>query len=92
MANSEDPVEMPLNVAFHQGLHCLLKQNRSSEKENNLFGGGGGGGGGNVTFDPFIYTMDHHDSFVCSFKENSIGLISVFVKPTISGCWLLLVK
>ena len=27
MANSEDPDEMPHNAAFHQGLHCLLKQN-----------------------------------------------------------------
>ena len=26
-ANSEDPDEMPDNVAFHQGLHCLLTQN-----------------------------------------------------------------
>ena len=25
-ANSEDPYEMPQNVAFHQGLHCLLRQ------------------------------------------------------------------
>ena len=24
LANSEDPDEMPPNVAFHQGLHCLL--------------------------------------------------------------------
>ena len=23
--NSEDPDEMPHNVAFHQGLHCLLR-------------------------------------------------------------------
>ena len=33
LANSEDPDEMPHNVAFHQDLHCLLRQNRSSEKE-----------------------------------------------------------
>ena len=33
MANSEDPDEMPHKVAFHQGLHCILKQNGSSEKE-----------------------------------------------------------
>ena len=33
MANSEDSVEMPHNAAFHQGLHCLLRQNESSEKE-----------------------------------------------------------
>ena len=33
LANSEDPGEMPHNAAFHQGLHCLLGQNLSSEKE-----------------------------------------------------------
>ena len=27
LANSEDPDEMLHNVAFHQGLHCLLKPN-----------------------------------------------------------------
>ena len=32
-ANSEDPDEMPHSVAFHQGLHCLLRQILSSEKE-----------------------------------------------------------
>ena len=35
--NSEDPDEMPQIVAFHQGLHCLLKQNQSSEKEMCFF-------------------------------------------------------
>ena len=25
LANSSDPDEMPLNAAFHLGLHCLLK-------------------------------------------------------------------
>ena len=25
LANSEDPDEMPQNVAFHQGFHCLLR-------------------------------------------------------------------
>ena len=25
LANSEDPDEMPHNVAFYQGLHCLLR-------------------------------------------------------------------
>ena len=33
LANNEDPAEMPHKRAFHQGLHCLLKQNRSSKKE-----------------------------------------------------------
>ena len=25
ITNSEDPDEMTLNAAFHQGLHCLLR-------------------------------------------------------------------
>ena len=33
LANSEDPDEMPHKVAFLQSLHCLLRQNLSSEKE-----------------------------------------------------------
>ena len=33
LANSEDPDEMPHNVAFHQGLHCLLRQTPFPEKE-----------------------------------------------------------
>ena len=33
LANSKDPDEMPHYAAFHQGLHCLLRQNQSSEKE-----------------------------------------------------------
>ena len=31
--NSEDPDEMPHYATFHQGLHCLLGENRSSEKD-----------------------------------------------------------
>ena len=39
LANSEDPDAMQHHAAFHQGLHCLLRQNRSSEKEiKYLFG------------------------------------------------------
>ena len=26
IADREDPDSMPHNVAFHQGLHCLLRQ------------------------------------------------------------------
>ena len=33
MAKSENPDEMPHKAAFHQGLHCLPRQNLSSEKE-----------------------------------------------------------
>ena len=45
LANSEDPDEMPHDAAFHQGLRCLLRQKRPSEKEIHFifFGGGGGG-------------------------------------------------
>ena len=32
LASSEDPDEMLHNAAFHQGLHCFLRQNQSSEK------------------------------------------------------------
>ena len=33
LANSEDPDEMAQCAPFHQGLHCLLRQNGSSEKQ-----------------------------------------------------------
>ena len=35
--NIEDPDEMPHNAAFHQGLHCLLRLKRSSDKTYNIF-------------------------------------------------------
>ena len=31
LANSVDPDEIPLNVAFHQGLHCLPEAFRSQQ-------------------------------------------------------------
>ena len=34
LANSEDPDEMPQNVAFHQGLHGLLRQNLFFRESN----------------------------------------------------------
>ena len=48
--NSEDPDEMQLDAAFHQGLHCLLRLQQSSGKEthHNLE---------NSTCDPLKYTM-----------------------------------
>ena len=33
LANNEEPDEMLHNAAFHKGLHCLVRQNRSSENE-----------------------------------------------------------
>ena len=38
MANGEDEDEMLHDAAFHQGLHYLLKQNRSLEREIKYFG------------------------------------------------------
>ena len=69
LANNENPDEMPHNAAFHQGLHCLLRQKQSSEKEilaHCFFE--------ITTCDPSIYTMDHTDYVVGSFMEISIGL------------------
>ena len=34
MTNSEDPGKMPLNAAFHQGLHCLLRQSLQEGKDH----------------------------------------------------------
>ena len=39
LVNSEDPDEIPHNAAFHQGLHCYLRHNQSSEIEMHYFGG-----------------------------------------------------
>ena len=33
LANGEDVDEIPLNSPFHQDLHTLLRQKRSSEKD-----------------------------------------------------------
>ena len=44
LANSEDPDETPHDVAFHQGLHCLLRQNDLHRKKYIYFV--------NITCDP----------------------------------------
>ena len=36
-ANSEDPDEMPHDVAFHQDLHYFLRHKQSSEKKKHTF-------------------------------------------------------
>ena len=47
-------------ASFQQVLHCLLKQNLSSEKViQHVFE--------TITHDPSIYTMDHPDLIVSSF-------------------------
>ena len=58
LANSEDPDEMTHHAAFRQGLHCLLRQNHSSEKEIQFFFG-------IITCDPSIYTTDHPSLLYC---------------------------
>ena len=63
LENSEHPDEMPHNVAFHQGLNCLLRQ---TEKEVQPFLE-------IISCDPSLYVMDHPGLIVCSFMENSIG-------------------
>ena len=57
LAISEELDEMQHNVVFHQGLHCLLSKNQSSEKEIQYYFE-------IITCDPLIYTMDHPESFL----------------------------
>ena len=52
VANFEDPDEMPHKAAFHQGLHCLLRQNRVSVKEMQFYME-------IIKFDFSIYSLDH---------------------------------
>ena len=59
LANREDQDEMPHNVAFHQGLHCLTRQNQSSEKEIQYFFE-------IITRDPTVYTMDNPKLIACN--------------------------
>ena len=65
-----DPDEKSHNVAFHQDLHCLLRQNRSSEKEIQYFLE-------IITCDPSVSTMNYTDLTVSNFMENSIGTMRV---------------
>ena len=61
LLNSESPDEMPHDATFHQGLHCLLRRNPSSEKEklSICFA--------SIACSPSIYAMDHSDFIVCMF-------------------------
>ena len=77
LTNSEDPDEMLPNAAFHQGLHCLLRQNPSAEKEIRctIFFGE------IITCDPSVYVMDHPVLTLSNFMGNSIGLKRVNKHP-----------
>ena len=52
-ADREDPDLMLQSVAFHQGLHCLLRQNDLQRKKNQFYLE-------IVTCDPLNYKMDHY--------------------------------
>ena len=56
-AKSEDPDEMLQNAVFDQGMHCLLRQNRSLEKEIQYFLE-------DINYDSSINTIDHPDFLV----------------------------
>ena len=71
MTNSEDSDEMPHKAAFHQGLHCLSRQNKSLEKEKPFFFGGGGGGIITCNCSIHVYTMDYPDLTVLKLYGKS---------------------
>ena len=77
MANREDPdiLQHLMLGGFHQGLHCLLKQNQSSEKEIQYFFE-------IITCDSPIYTMDDSDFIIPRRSRRDIVLASS-VRPSI---------
>ena len=84
LANSEDPDEMLQIAAFHQGLHCFLRQSQSSEKEIQHMK--------IITFDPIIYTIDHPHLSVSTFMENSIGLKRVIHMSVLNSSYVTIFK
>ena len=54
-----------VQVAFHQGLHCLLRQNKFSENEMQYYFE-------IATCDTLIYTMHNPKYIVSNQKEESI--------------------
>ena len=68
LANIADGDDMQHNARFHLGLHCLLIQNRSSEKEIHYFLG-------NYNLWPLKIYNGPSDLSVSNFLGNSIGTI-----------------
>ena len=64
LANSEYPDEMPHDAAFHQGIHCLLRQKQSKKAIQYFYK--------ILTCDPSIYTMDHPKFILSNWKEEPI--------------------
>ena len=55
-----------LCAAFHRGLHCLLRQNRSLDiQKYNILE--------SIIYEPYVFTMHHPDLSICRFLF-SIGL------------------
>ena len=69
ISNSVEQNGMQQNVAIHQGQHCLLRQNHSSEKEKQCFVERYDLGATNL-YKWFMY----HDFIVYSFKEKFTDL------------------
>ena len=63
-ANSEYPDEMPLNAAFHQDIHGLLRQNRETIQFYLKI----------KTCDPSLYRMDRPKLTVSDQMEESISV------------------
>ena len=65
LTNGEDRDEMTHYAAFHQGLHCMLRQNQSSAKELYFFFE-------IITCNHSLCTMDSPDLTISNLMENSI--------------------
>ena len=64
LANSEVPDEIPHKAAFHQGLHCLLRQKHLQSKKYNFYFE-------IIPCESSIITMDYPKSIVPNQKEES---------------------
>ena len=62
--------KMPHKAAFHQGLQCLLRQKRSSEKEIKVYLE-------IITADPSNYTMDQLSTY--KFRASSLKLFTLYI-------------
>ena len=64
------PHKMPHNAAFHQGLHCLLRQKRSLEKEIKVYLE-------IITADLSNYTMDQLSTY--KFRDSTLKLFTLYI-------------
>ena len=70
LAYSEDLDEMLHNAAYHQGLHCFLRQKPSSEKEIQFYLQ-------NINCGPSIYAIDHPKFIVSTRGKKPLVYIGV---------------